>query len=69
MDRLLEFNDRPVLHGAGKVRTEHMKQMAHERYEQFDARRRGAEALAADAEDMRALEAVAEKAKSRRAPK
>lgn len=58
VDRLLEFNDRPVLQGAGKVSSERMKQIAHERYDSFDATRRSAEALAADAEDLQALEAV-----------
>ncbi len=67
VDRLLEFNDKPVLQGAGKVRAEHMKQVAHERYEQFDAQRRSAEALAAEAEEdenLRALEAVERVAKA-----
>jgi len=66
VDRLLEFNDRPVLHGAGKVSAERMKQVAHERYEQFDTQRRSAEALAADAEDLRALEAVEKRAKGKK---
>jgi len=65
VDRLLEFNDRPVLHGPGKVSAERMKQVAHERYEQFDTQRRNAEALAADAEDLRALEAVEKRAKGK----
>jgi hypothetical protein len=40
------------------------KQIAHDRYESFDAQRRQAEALAADAEDLKALEAVAKKGSS-----
>lgn len=58
VDRLLAFSERPVLQGAGSVSSEQMKQVAHERYEQFDAQRRRAEALAADAEDLRVLEAL-----------
>lgn len=58
VDRLLAFSERPVLQGAGSVSNDQMKQVAHERYEQFDAQRRRAEALAADAEDLRALEAL-----------
>jgi hypothetical protein len=58
VDKLLAFNDRAILQGAGMVSNERMKQVAHERYERFDAQRRQADALAADAEDMKALEAV-----------
>ena len=35
-----------------------MQQVAHERYAEFDAKRRLAEALAADGEDIKELEAV-----------
>jgi hypothetical protein len=63
VDKLLAFNDRAILQGAGTVSNERMKQVAHERYERFDAQRRQAEALAADAEDMKALEAVEKRVK------
>jgi hypothetical protein len=63
VDRLLAFNDKPILQGSGKLSTERAKQIAHERYDSFDAQRRLAEALAADAEDLKALEAVAKKGK------
>lgn len=63
VDRLLAFNDKPILQGSGKLSTERAKQIAHERYDHFDAQRRQAEALAADAEDLKALEAVAKKGK------
>lgn len=62
VDRLLEFNERPVLQGAGRISAKQMKGIAHERYEAFDARRRSAEALAADAEDLRMLESVEKQA-------
>ena len=65
VDRLLEFSERPVLQGAGRVSSEQMKGIAHERYELFDARRRGAEALAADAEDLRMLESLEKTAKGK----
>jgi hypothetical protein len=58
VDRLLEFNERAVLNHSGKVSAEAMKTIAHERFEAFDLHRRSAEALAADAEDMRVLENV-----------
>ncbi len=65
VDRLLEFNERPVLQGAGRVSAEQMKGIAHERYQVFDSRRRSAEALAADAEDMRLLESLEKTAKGK----
>ncbi|MDP2007975.1 MAG: virulence RhuM family protein [Rubrivivax sp.] len=66
VDRLLQFNDRPLLQGPGQVSHEAMKQVVHTRYEEFDARRRRDEALAADAEDLQALEAVEKRAKAKR---
>ena len=63
VDKLLAFNDRAILQGAGMVSNERMKQVAHERYERFDVQRRQVEALAADAEDMKALEAVEKQVK------
>lgn len=65
VDRLLEFNERPVLQGAGRVSAEQMKGIAHERYEAFYTRRRSAEALAADAEDLRMLESLEKPAKGK----
>lgn len=61
VDRLLAFNDKPILQGSGKLSTERAKQIAHERFERFDAQRRQAEALAADAEDLKTLEALAKR--------
>jgi len=58
VDRFVEFNERPLLKNAGSISHEQMQQVAHERYAEFDAKRRKAEALAADAEDIKELEAV-----------
>jgi len=63
VDRLLDFNERPVLTHNGSVSAEQMKTVAHGRYDSFDGRRRSAEALGADAEDLKALEAVEAQAK------
>lgn len=63
VDRLLAFNDKPILQGSGQLSHERARQIAHERYDHFEAQRNRAEALAADAEDLRALEAVASKVK------
>lgn len=71
VDRLLEFNERPVLDGKGSISNERMKVIAKERYETFDANRRHAEALATDVEDLRELEEIeaAVKAKKGRGSK
>lgn len=56
VDSFMAFNEQPLLRSAGRVSHEQMKQIAHERYEQFDQRRRGAEALEADARELAELE-------------
>lgn len=63
VDRLLEFSERPVLKNAGSVSSEQMKTIAQERYETFDTNRRSAETVAADADDIKTLEAIEKKAK------
>jgi hypothetical protein len=56
VNRLLEFNDKPLLQGVGSIGHEAMKAIAHQRFDAFAAKRRAAEAIAADAEDLEALE-------------
>jgi hypothetical protein len=56
VDRMLASNDQPLLDGPGSVRQEDMKTIATERYEEFDTKRRKREAIAADAEDLKAIE-------------
>ncbi|AEG02568.1 virulence RhuM family protein [Methylomonas methanica] len=56
VDRLLEFNDRPALQSAGSISHAAMKTIAEHRFDDFDAKRRADEAMAADAEDLKALE-------------
>jgi hypothetical protein len=65
VDRLLTFNDKPILQGSGKLSNERAKQIAHDRYDSFDIQRRQTETLAADAEDLKVLEAVAQKGPQR----
>ena len=65
VDRLLAFNDRPVLTHAGAISNEEMKAIAQDRYEAFDHRRREAETLAADDEDLKTLESIEEQAKQK----
>ena len=63
VDRLLAFNERPILKNAGRISAERMRSIAHDRYETFDASRQAAEAREAEAEDIRTLEDLEKKAK------
>jgi hypothetical protein len=56
LDAFLQFNEREVLTHAGKLRADVAEKLALERYECFDAARREAARLAADAEDLATLE-------------
>jgi len=58
VDSFIDFNESPLLKGAGKMSHKAMTTIVYERYEQFDAVRRKEEALAADREDLRELERV-----------
>ncbi|RLA47841.1 MAG: hydroxyacid dehydrogenase, partial [Gammaproteobacteria bacterium] len=58
VDRLLEFNERPVLDHSGKISNADMKTIAKQRYNSFDEQRRTAEAKQADAKDLRELEGI-----------
>lgn len=68
VDRFVEFNERPLLKSAGSISHERMQQIAHERYAEFDAKRRKTEALQADAEDLKELERI-ERISSHRNPR
>lgn len=61
LDAFLEFTERDVLTHAGKMQAKVAERLAMERYAQFDEKRREAERLAADAEDVKALEQVEKK--------
>lgn len=66
VDKMLAFNDRAVLKGSGKVSHEDMKEIAYERYDAFDTSRRAAEAIEADAEDLRQIEDLDQKLKRKK---
>ena len=61
VNRLLAFNDRRILDGAGSVSSDEMKRIAEDRYDEFDSRRKKDEAAQADQEDIRALEEIERK--------
>ncbi len=69
VDRMLAFNEQPVLEGAGSVSREQMKEIAEARYADFDAKRREAEAIEADAADLKALEELEKALKRKEAEK
>lgn len=63
-DRFLAFNEREVLQGKGRMSHEQMEEIAHSRFETFDAGRRAAEAIEAEQEaeaDLAKLEAEAKR--------
>lgn len=66
LDAFLSFNERDVLTHAGKLRMDVAQKLAAERFERFDAKRRAAEALAADEDDIAQLEAMEKDAKGQR---
>ncbi len=56
VDRLLEFNEKPILRSPGGISHETMVEIAHQRYNEFNARRVEEEASQADREDLAQLE-------------
>lgn len=68
-DRFVSFNERGVLKGAGRVSHTRMEQIAHERYETFDERRRAAETEAAEREAVEELARLEEQARALPKPK
>lgn len=63
LDAFLQFNERDLLAHAGKVRAEVAQELAEARYDEFDQRRRHDAALAADLEDLAAIEALEQRVK------
>ena len=58
LDSFLLFNEHELLTHAGKVKAEVAKQLAEDRYDEFDQRRKTEEAFAADNEDLKELEEI-----------
>ena len=63
VDGLLSYHGKDVLQGKGTVSNSEMEEMVMEVYERFDARRKKADALQADLDDLKMLDEVVEKAK------
>ncbi len=58
VDRFITFNERPLLDGRGNMSHKAMVTIVHERFSEFDQKRKAQEAIEADVEDLRALEEV-----------
>lgn len=58
VNQFILFNERPLLEGRGRMSHEAMESIVHERYADFDQKRKHQAAVEADAEDLKALEAV-----------
>ena len=65
VDKMLAFNDQPILEGAGAVSRERMERVAHERYELFDQQRKEAERAQADTDDLKEIEQLEHSIKHR----
>ena len=61
LDTFLTFNERDLLSHSGKLEMSIAQKLAAERYELFDAKRKKAEAITADEEDIKELEALEKK--------
>jgi hypothetical protein len=61
VDRLLTFNERPLLKGKGTVSNAEMEEKVREIYRLFDAKRKKYEAIQADQEDLAELKLLEEK--------
>ncbi|MDO8262015.1 MAG: virulence RhuM family protein [Gallionella sp.] len=59
VDKLLTFNDKRILATTGRISHAQMEQQVNALYEQFDARRKAVQAIAADAQDLEELKDVA----------
>jgi hypothetical protein len=59
LDAFLTFNERDLLNHAGKVQMEVAERLANERYDVFDAKRKQADSVKSDNDDIAALEQIA----------
>ncbi|MDE1567099.1 virulence RhuM family protein [Aquabacter sediminis] len=57
-DDFLRFNEHDVLNNAGRVSHAQMEQIAHQRFAEFDASRRAAETIEAEAEYLEELQEI-----------
>ncbi len=63
VDRLITFQDRPLLTGKGRISHEAMEEKVHALYAEFDIRRKQSDAAEADKQDLAEIEALETKVK------
>ena len=61
VDRILEFNEKPLLTGKGKVSNAAMKEKVRQIYQFFDTKRKAYEAIQADQQDLEELKQLEQK--------
>ncbi len=61
VDRILEFNEKPLLTGKGKVSNAAMKEKVRQIYQLFDTKRKSYEAIQADQQDLEELKQLEQK--------
>lgn len=66
VDRIIEFNDKELLQGHGEVSTVQMRKNVDVIYAEFDAKRKKQDAIEADEQDLKELQALEAKVKSRK---
>ncbi|WP_332024911.1 virulence RhuM family protein [Kaistella sp.] len=66
VDKILEFNEKPILQNKGSISNAQMEKMIDQVYQTFDARRKLEDAQKADQEDLNDLKALEQVVKSRR---
>lgn len=63
VDKILTFNEKPLLTGTGRISHEAMEMKVQALYEQFDARRKAEQVIAVDAQELEELGLVAKTVK------
>lgn len=63
VDKMLDFQDKRILQGAGRISNAQMEEQVRKMYELFDERRKVIEAKEADAADLEELKRIEEKIK------
>ncbi len=66
VDRILEFNEKPILQNKGSISNAQMEKIIDNVYQTFDAKRKLEDAQKADQEDLNDLKALEQEVKNRR---
>ena len=66
VDRLLDYQDKPLLRGNGSITAQESESIAKQVYDEFNSRRKQQEALSADMEDMKILDQIATEIKDKK---